>query len=251
MAAGISAHRGGSEVAPEGTLAAYRAAIVAGVDLVEVDVRRRDDGTYVCAHDPLVPAAVSRLGAPSGPETAPNLDNADPVTLAEVLDLAAEHGVGGHLDVKEPGYEADLVAFARERLGRAYFTTGDTASVERLCAAGGTGLLTVGSGLAGEPWWRVLRLIARDYLPYRRIVGCGAQGVAVQFRFCTPWLRRWLRRRGLACLVYTVDGSWSLARLLRRRGVTAVVTDRPLTALRIRERLGPYTGGPQEMRNFS
>lgn len=264
--AGISAHRGGAEVAPEGTAAAYRAAILAGVDLVEVDVRRTSEGTFVCAHDPLVSPAVSRLRTESGPDDVRNLDTPT-LTLAEVLELAAEHGVGGHVDVKEPGYEAELVAFVHERLGRehgtpddaasaeqtgrAYFTTGDAASVERLCAAGGAGLLTVGSGLAGEPWWRVLRLIAGDFFPYRRIVGCHARGVAVQFRFCTPWLRWWLRQRGLACLVYTVDGTWSLRRLLRRHGVTAVVTDRPLAALRIREEKRSYTGSSQEGRNFS
>ncbi|MGH3743771.1 MAG: glycerophosphodiester phosphodiesterase [Mycobacteriales bacterium] len=243
---GVSAHRGGHEVAPEGTLPAYRAAILAGVDLIEVDVRRRADGTLVCAHDPLDGAAVSRLRTLSPPDSGRNLDIAAPAPLAAVLDLAAEHGVGGHIDVKESGYEAELVAFVGRRLALAYYTSGDGASVERLCAAGGLGLLTVGSGLAGKPWWQVVRLVLGDYFPYRRILRCGAGGVAVQFRFCTPWLRAWLRRRQLLCLVYTVDGTRSLRRLLRRRGVTAVVTNRPMAALAIRDRRStavPHVGG--------
>lgn len=254
MAAGVSAHRGGNEVVPEGTFEAYRAAILAGVDLIEVDVRRRADGTFVCAHDPLVDPLIEPPSATyqsfSGPIPDRNVA-LDVVLLSEVLDLAAAHGVGGHIDVKESGYESELVGFVADRLAVAYYTTGDAASVARLCAAGGLGLLTVGSGLAGQPWWRVVRLVVGDFFPYRRIVGCGARGVAVQFRFCTPWLRSWLRRRGQACLVYTVDGTWSLRRLLRRRGVTAVVTDRPLAALSIRARERRSTGVPHGEGDFS
>lgn len=251
MAAGISAHRGGQEVAAEGTLAAYRAAILAGVDLVEVDVRRLPDGTFVCAHDPLDPASITTFQSRNGDDRDWNVVIDGVVPLAEVLDLAAVHGVGGHIDVKESGYEAELVAFVAVRLAVAYYTTGDPESVRRLCAAGGLGLLTVGSGLAGKPLWRVVRLVFGDLFPYQRIVACDARGVAVQFRFCTPWLRGWLLRRGHACLVYTVDGTWSLTRLLRRRGVTAVVTDRPLAALRIRSGQRPSTGGTQQTGNFS
>jgi glycerophosphoryl diester phosphodiesterase len=256
LAAGISAHRGGNEVAPEGTLEAYRAAILAGVDLIEVDVRRRTDGTFVCAHDPLpgvrdpAPVPSSPVPSRSGPDPDGNVA-LDAVLLSDVLDLSAAHGIGGHIDLKEAGYEAELVAFVAARLDVAYYTTGDAASVERLCAAGGLGLLTVGSGLAGQPWLRVVRLVLGDFFPYRRIDACGARGVAVQFRFCTPWLRAWLRRRGHACLVYTVDGTGSLRRLLRRRGVTAVVTDRPLAALQIRSGRPRSTGAPQGTGQFS
>jgi glycerophosphoryl diester phosphodiesterase len=83
---GVSAHRGGDEVAAEGTLAAYRAAIALGVDLLELDVRRRPDGIYVCSHDPLP-------GDPADPGDAP--------LLGEVLRAAAAAGVGAQIDVKE------------------------------------------------------------------------------------------------------------------------------------------------------
>jgi glycerophosphoryl diester phosphodiesterase len=48
----VIAHRGASAAAPENTPAALEAAVAAGADLVEVDVRLSADGVPVCAHDP-------------------------------------------------------------------------------------------------------------------------------------------------------------------------------------------------------
>ena len=46
----ISAHRGGSENAPGGTYRAYHAALAAGAEYVELDVRRTADGVLVARH---------------------------------------------------------------------------------------------------------------------------------------------------------------------------------------------------------
>lgn len=45
------AHRGGSALAPENTLAAIRGAVALGVEAVEVDVQRTRDGHLVVHHD--------------------------------------------------------------------------------------------------------------------------------------------------------------------------------------------------------
>src|SRR5215216_1412155 len=47
----IIAHRGASAVAPENTLAAFEAAIAAGADGIEFDVRLSRDGVPVVIHD--------------------------------------------------------------------------------------------------------------------------------------------------------------------------------------------------------
>ncbi|HEV8648949.1 MAG TPA: glycerophosphodiester phosphodiesterase family protein [Actinomycetes bacterium] len=47
----ILGHRGARLVAPENTLAAFRAALAEGADGVELDVRRTSDGVLVCFHD--------------------------------------------------------------------------------------------------------------------------------------------------------------------------------------------------------
>lgn len=47
----IIAHRGGRELAPENTLPAFRRALSAGADVLEMDIRRSADGHLVVIHD--------------------------------------------------------------------------------------------------------------------------------------------------------------------------------------------------------
>ena len=47
----LIAHRGGSMLAPENTLAAFRLGVEQGSDLVEADVQRSEDGVLVLMHD--------------------------------------------------------------------------------------------------------------------------------------------------------------------------------------------------------
>jgi glycerophosphoryl diester phosphodiesterase len=90
------AHRGASALAPENTLAAFRAALEVGVDLVEFDVIALETGELVVAHS-------------SGeivPET-PTLDEA----LRFFVDEAPD--VGLHLDLKLTERERDVVEAVR------------------------------------------------------------------------------------------------------------------------------------------
>jgi glycerophosphoryl diester phosphodiesterase len=48
----VVAHRGFSARYPENSLASFDAAIAAGADYVETDVRMTSDGVLVCSHDP-------------------------------------------------------------------------------------------------------------------------------------------------------------------------------------------------------
>lgn len=210
----VSAHRGGGEAAPRGSREAYADAVTLGVELIEVDVRRGASGELVCAHDDPVD---------------------DSPQLRDILALAAKAGVGAHIDLKESGYEAELVDLVDSyRLPRVWFTTDVDASVAAVRAAGGEALLTCGPSFAGKPILAGLRHYWRAAVPYRRIKACDARGAAVQFRLAGPVLRWWCRRRGLAVVVWTVNDDRRLRSFLRARGVTAVVTDRPRRALELR-----------------
>jgi glycerophosphoryl diester phosphodiesterase len=79
----VVAHRGASITEAENTLAAFEAAIMAGADAVEFDVRLTADGHPVVLHD----ADVSRTTDGSGPVHA--------MSLAEVRRLRISAGAGG------------------------------------------------------------------------------------------------------------------------------------------------------------
>jgi glycerophosphoryl diester phosphodiesterase len=52
----VQGHRGARAVLPENTLAAFRHALAAGVDVLELDLQITKDDQLVVAHDPRVPA---------------------------------------------------------------------------------------------------------------------------------------------------------------------------------------------------
>ena len=78
----IVAHRGASSIVAEHTLAAYQAAIDAGADALECDVRLTRDGHLVCVHDRTVNRTSDGRGVVS---------DLDLVSL-ERLDFSSWHG---------------------------------------------------------------------------------------------------------------------------------------------------------------
>ncbi len=122
----VGGHRGAAGHAPENTLAAFRAAIDAGADYVELDVRLASDGVLVVIHDDDLGRTTDARG-PVAARTSGELGELDagrwfgsawagePVpTLARVLDLlATSHrqaavGTGALVEAKGPGAGAAL-----------------------------------------------------------------------------------------------------------------------------------------------
>src|SRR5207253_6660035 len=101
----VIAHRGASREAPGNTLDAFEAAIAAGADAVELDVRQTADGVLVVHHNPTRRGTlVSRL---SYSELQRRCRHRPPA-LEEAVELCARRAVLD-VEVKEPGYEARVL----------------------------------------------------------------------------------------------------------------------------------------------
>ena len=59
----IIAHRGNSSVAPENTLLAFRQAVLAGADMIEIDLHLDRDGTPIVIHDDTVDRTTNGTGS--------------------------------------------------------------------------------------------------------------------------------------------------------------------------------------------
>lgn len=212
----------------------YRHAIALGVDYVEFDVRRTKDCVMVICHDdctasgrPIREFGYGDLTSELGGEA---------LTFDELLDVAAGR-VGLHLDLKEPGYEEEVVerTLAVSPIDRLVITSGDQAvrSIKQQFPRVRAGL-SLGDELLGAPPWVRLGVRLSEVLPGRRLERCHADFVAVHHQLAEINVLRHCARHGIPAWVWTVDEEAAIARFLADERVTALITNRPETALRIR-----------------
>jgi glycerophosphoryl diester phosphodiesterase len=96
----LIAHRGASAVAPENTIAAFQAAIDAGADGIEFDVRLARDGVPVVIHD----ATLSRTAGVRGrvaDMSADQLNQFDVPSVAQLFDLFKSNELVLYLELKD------------------------------------------------------------------------------------------------------------------------------------------------------
>jgi len=227
MRVAVSAHQGGSEAAPPGTWAAYEHALAIGVDYMEFDVRRTRDGELVAFHD----ARVGKDGPWVRDVTRTELCAAsgrDVPGVRELLALLAGRA-RAHIDVKEPGYEAQTVELAGEALGEDCFviTSGDlvVGTVKRAFPQVRCALALGGSLFTSR---------LNELYPARRMRACGADSLAVHHRLADLTVLRVCARLRINAMVYTVNDPAKMRRFLLDERVTVLVTDRPAHALELR-----------------
>jgi glycerophosphoryl diester phosphodiesterase len=97
----IAAHRGASKAERENTLAAFRAAVLMGADMVELDVRWTVDKVMVVHHDPII-AGFGTICQTASSDLPPHVP-----TLAQALDACGNLQVNIEIksDVSEPDYD--------------------------------------------------------------------------------------------------------------------------------------------------
>lgn len=131
----VSAHRGGTEHAAPATWEAYQDALASGAEYVEFDVRRTADGVLVVHHDARVGGTGPLLSTLTRAELDARAGHPVPV-VEDVMELIAGKLVA-HLDLKETGYERELLDRAVALLGEdgVVATTLEDRSVAALTAA--------------------------------------------------------------------------------------------------------------------
>jgi glycerophosphoryl diester phosphodiesterase len=192
----ICAHRGASAYYPENSREAIIAAIELGAEMIETDIRRAPDGTLVLSHQP--------------PESSEGL-----LTLAEFLELAGDRVVVD-LELKESGYEAEIVAALDPRPARLVISSFDPACVAaiRELAPDVDAALLFGEQAVGADL-------------FAQAEQCGATLMAPQFFLLTADVRSKARRAGTRLIVWTVNDAEMLDHVIAEPATWAVITDVP------------------------
>jgi glycerophosphoryl diester phosphodiesterase len=222
----ITAHRGASAVAPENSMAAFRAAMAAGADYSELDVQRTRDGEIVVVHD----GDLLRMGGDArkvgqmtaadiaaidiGRQYVPPLTGEHPPTLREVIALVRGRmklNVELKYNVPDPGLAPAVVELLRQEdfLGDAVITSLDYAALKQVEA--------IEPGLpTGHIVTAALGDVLRTEADFLSLSSAKASGRLV----------RRAHRSGKAVHVWTVNRPEVALRMIER-GVDNVITDDP------------------------
>ena len=252
----VVAHRGASHDNAEHTLGAYVAALEAGADGLECDVRLTADGHLVCVHDRTTRRTAQHRGVVSTMELAEldeldfaswknpwaDLDDESPdhdddrggvLTLRKLLEVAADYDrrVEVAIETKHPTRYGGLVERRVVDLLR-HFGWDAPDSPARVMSFSYTALQRVERISRGVPvvmlvdkahhWPMLRRVVGRDW-----IVGPGVEELLDH-----PRLGRRITASGHRMHVWTVNSPQELE-VCRALGVEAVITDRPAYLLEL------------------
>lgn len=210
----ISAHRGGPEgIHCPNSLEAIHAAVQLGVDLVEFDVRRAPDGSFVIVHDAL-PGRGER-----------------PASLRAALEVIQGSRTIAHVDLKETGDELAIAQLCERYLDTDGFflTTTEDESVRVLRTT--MPHLSVALSLGKVP---PVRAVLAELFPGGRIARCSPTMLAVNHRLARAGLLRWAHERRLRVLAWTVNTPRLIQWANEEPRLWAFTTDRPRYALALR-----------------
>jgi glycerophosphoryl diester phosphodiesterase len=219
----IVAHRGASQAERENTIAAFLAAKSMGADMVELDVRRTNDGRMVVHHDPMILGlgVISNLARIDLPAYVPD--------LSEALDSCA--GIDVNVEIKsdkgEPDYdpahrlthEVIELLLSRADAHRMLISSFD-ADVLRLVRRHASSLLTG-------------YLYTVTATPTRLVARCASEGhVAIHpySKSVNQALVDTAHRAGLVVNTWTVDDPKRM-QILAEWGVDAIITNVPDLAI--------------------
>ncbi|MDP9342584.1 MAG: glycerophosphodiester phosphodiesterase [Actinomycetota bacterium] len=243
----VVAHRGASADQPENTLPSFEAAISAGADVVELDVRLSADGVAVVMHDPEVSRATDGHGFVHEMtlEELKGLDasrgrgpRAEVATLREVLE-AVSGRAGVDLEIKnipgEPAFDSPTESVLQAALGEL-----DAASFVGEVLISSFNMITIERSLALAPDIPTGFLTIGAIEPSAALVYARGSGHAWVLPNVEALLRageafvREAHESGVRVGTWTVDEPSTMATLFGW-GVDAVASNDPRLAVSVRD----------------
>ena len=195
----LLAHRGDHRAAPENSIAAFRAAVDAGTDGTELDVRASGDGEAVVVHDPDL-RRVQGVRSAVGELTADQLATFGVPRLADVL-AALPSSFIVDVELKETVVDAAIRAIEGARgLGAPsmVLSSFDRETLE----------LVRGRRPAWPRW-----LIGGEASTIERAVDLGCEAVALRWQAITPGIVARTHEAGLRLIAWTVRSAVLLRQL--------------------------------------
>lgn len=216
-------HAGSSPSIRENTIESFKAAIVAGADAIELDLRRTRNGVIVVHHDAAIPGmkwSVGETPIDSVKEAAEKAGYRIP-TLEETLKFCAGK-IALDIELKETGYEVEIVEITKQYydLSHIAFTSFHDISIQRINESEPqaiTGLL-----LGAEPPAGARKRIS-EILPQKRIESCRPTFIAPNWRLL-KWLAGKYAYGGLPIITWTVN-DMTYAKRLIQKNIAAIITD--------------------------
>jgi glycerophosphoryl diester phosphodiesterase len=220
----VFAHRGGSALAPENTMAAFANAVKLGADGIELDVRLSRDGVAVVMHDRTLNRTTTLEGPVDG-RTVRELSAAGVPTLDDVLRQCSSTRVIVELKVNSAAMAHAAVAAVRGADARSRVCLGSFGSVAiRAVRALDPAIAT--SAARNEVRWALYRSWCRWPIAAAEYGGYQVPEIAGVTRVVSKRFVDDAHRAGLCVQVWTVDRASDADRLLAW-GVDALITDRP------------------------
>lgn len=220
-------------------MAAFGAAIEAGVDYVEFDVRLTADRRPVLSHGDVLSGGEERsIAEHTYDEFAPG----SLLDLDAILDLLAGR-VRAHVDLKVRGDEVALVSRIVDVLGvdNVIITTEQDSSVRAIRKWSRSEAPRLLVGLSSGTWSRDPRFIPRwrsrigAFFPRLRVWSSGANLVVAHKTIARFSLKAYARRRSLPLVVWTVDTPDELKRWMNDPDTWIVTTNYPQRAFEARD----------------
>ncbi|HKR11985.1 MAG TPA: glycerophosphodiester phosphodiesterase family protein [Pyrinomonadaceae bacterium] len=220
----IIAHRGASAVAPENTTAAFKAAIAAGADGIEFDVRLSRDGVPVVIHDDTL-RRTHGLRRRVGDMTLNELNKVDVPSVEQLIELFASNKLILYLEMKDTQIE---LAEACCRLVEEYRLK-DRVVFECFEHAALEVVRNIDSSLQTAALFQ-----PPSSFILKRAQAVGASELALHHRLTSKHLVKKARLANLKVVTWTVDDPAWVSRA-RAHGIHALITNNPAALIAARD----------------